>query len=299
MHLSVVVPTLNARDDLAGCLDAIADRVPDAEVVVVNGPSADGTTGMVQQHAAVDRLVEIADRSINVARNAGIEHSSGDAVAFVNHRARIAEDWRGAIDACLDDGGAVTGPTHTELVGGVETETREERTILGRAVTYLNPGNVAVNRPVLEAADGFDEYLEIGGARDLAHRLAALEYDVVWSDAMTVTQSQAADGGIRERDWGWKYRSLAYRLAKNYGLRPTVARRIVAHAGRDAIDEFRRVTDGQLSASDWLGSGRNVLVGGLSGLSAGWTARRRTAGPRRNSRGLSARSDRAVQVHHL
>lgn len=299
MQLSVVVPTLNARDDLAGCLDAIASHLPAAEVVVVNGPSADGTTGMVQQHAAVDRLVEIADRSINVARNAGIEYSSGDAVAFVDHHARIADGWRGAVETALADAAAVTGPTQTQLVGGVETETRETRKIQGRAVTYLNPGNVAFTRPVLEATDGFDEYLMVGGARDIAHRLAGLNYDVSWTDAMAVTRDEAADGGVRERDWGWKYRSLAYRLAKNYGFRPTVIRRVAGHAGRDGLEEFRRVTEGQAPASDWLGDGRDVLVGALGGLYRGWAARRSDREPRRNPRGLSARGDRAVQVHDL
>ena len=44
MYLSVVVPTLNGREELARCLDGLAERVPDAEKIVVNGPSADGTT---------------------------------------------------------------------------------------------------------------------------------------------------------------------------------------------------------------------------------------------------------------
>ncbi|NIS29964.1 MAG: glycosyltransferase, partial [Actinobacteria bacterium] len=44
MDLSVVVPTLNAEEALADCLDALADAAPDAERIVVDGPSADGTS---------------------------------------------------------------------------------------------------------------------------------------------------------------------------------------------------------------------------------------------------------------
>ena len=44
MTLSVVVPTLDNREQLARTLDGLADHVPEAEVVVVNGPSTDGTT---------------------------------------------------------------------------------------------------------------------------------------------------------------------------------------------------------------------------------------------------------------
>ncbi|PSP40440.1 glycosyl transferase family 2, partial [Halobacteriales archaeon QH_10_70_21] len=45
MYLSVVVPTLNDRDRLESCLDALSADAPD-EGIVVNGPSTDGTSGM-------------------------------------------------------------------------------------------------------------------------------------------------------------------------------------------------------------------------------------------------------------
>ncbi|MFC6724652.1 glycosyltransferase family 2 protein, partial [Halobium palmae] len=93
MELSVVVPTLNGRDRLAASLDSLAARAPDAEVVVVNGPSADGTTGMVRERDDVDLLVELSDRTINVARNAGIEAASGDAVAFLGDDLGVEDGW--------------------------------------------------------------------------------------------------------------------------------------------------------------------------------------------------------------
>ena len=84
MQLSVVVPTLDSREQLARTLDALGEHVPAAEVVVVNGPSTDGTTGMVRDRADVDVLVEVADRTVAPARNAGIDHASGDVVALVD-----------------------------------------------------------------------------------------------------------------------------------------------------------------------------------------------------------------------
>ena len=296
MELSVVVPTLNARDDLAGCLDALGTHVPDAEVVVVNGPSADGTTGMVQERGDVDRLVDIPDRTINAARNAGIEHARGDAVAFVNHRAAVGEDWLQAVEDGLDRAAAVTGPTHTQLRAGVETETEETRTIAGREVTYFNPGNVVLRRDVLTDLDGFDEYLDVGGARDMAHRLAGLDRTVAWNPDMAVVRDEAVDGGVPETEWDWKYRSLAYRLVKNYGLRPTVFGRIASHAGRDALDELRRVVRGEAAPSTWLGTGREVVTNAAGGVKDGQAARRADASARRNPRGVSTQDDRAVRV---
>ncbi len=296
MSLSVVVPTLNARDELADCLDALAEHAPDAEVTVVNGPSADGTTGMIQERADVDVLVEVADRSVNCARNAGLDHATGETVAFVSHTLSVGDTWREAVTDGLADSHAVTGPTRTRLRAGVETEQKESRTIAGRTVTYFNPGNVAFRRGALAELDGFDEYLEVGGARDAAHRLAQGDFAVRWDDRMHVREELGADGG-RKTDWGPKYRSLAYRLVKNYGPRPTVFRRLLWHAGRDTGEELRRVARGDSKPSTWLGASREVSVNLAVGLKDGLAARRGDAGPRRNPRGRSARDDRAVTVH--
>ncbi|EMA54135.1 glycosyltransferase family 2 protein [Halococcus thailandensis] len=325
MQLSVVVPTLNGRTQLVACLDALAAVAPESEVVVVNGPSADGTTGMVSERDDVDVLVEVADRNLNVARNAGIEHTTGEHVAFVGYDKTIESGWKDALMAGFDTGSHGDGRAHTIAEGypprmrrdvGVVTgparsadgpTTPESRTITGREVTYFDGSNVAFTRTALEEVDGFDEYLQTGGARDLAHRLAAAEYDVRWAAGMAVGDALGtettpsapraiSDGGRTERDWYWKYRALAYRLVKNYGLRPTTARRLLSHAGRDALTGLEGVVRGEASPTNWVGNGRDVLVGSLRGNGSGLAARWRSR-DRRNPNGLSARSERAVAVH--
>ncbi len=297
MDISVVVPTLNARDQLAGCLDALAEHVPGAEVIIVNGPSTDGTTGMVQDRDDVAVLVEVADRTINAARNAGIDHTSRDAVALVNQSLSVTETWKAAVQSGLDDNDVVTGPTHTQLTAGIETEKEESRTISSRNVTYLNGGNAAFRKELLDELDGFDEYLDIGGMRDLSHRLAALDFSVQWDDEMCARRDLEADGGETPTDWGWKYRSLAYRLVKNYGLRPTVIRRLLGHAGSDAITELRAVISGDGRPSRWLGTGRDVTTNILRGTKDGLVARRLDKSVRRNPKGRSYRTDRPVTVY--
>ena len=297
MDISVVVPTLNARDELAGCLNALTEHVPDAEVVVVNGPSADGTTGMVQDRSDVDVLVEVADRNLNAARNAGINYAVGDAVALVSQRLAVTETWAGAVRTGLDEAAVVTGPTHTQLAAGIETEHKEERAIAGQTVTYLNGGNAAFRRDPLDELDGFDEYLDTGGSRDLAHRLAALEFSVRWDQEACARRDVGTDGGEAETDWGSKYRSLAYRLVKNYGLRPTVVRRLLGHAGSDALAELRTVVGGDGRPSQWLGTGRQVTGNALAGIKDGLVARRLDRTARRNPRGRSSRANRPVTVY--
>jgi glycosyltransferase involved in cell wall biosynthesis len=294
MQLSVVVPTLNGRDQLATSLDSLAEHAPDAEVIVVNGPSADGTTGMVRDRDDVDVLIEISDRTLNVARNAGIETATGDVVAFLGHDLAIEETWRESVESGLAETDAVTGPTHRTLRAGMTTEEAEHRDIAGRHVTYFNGSNVAVRRDALDDIDGFDEYLETGGARDVAHRLAGADYTVGWNAGMSVRCEYEADGGVTQRDWGWKYRALTYRLVKNYGLRPTVALRTLSHAASDAVATARDVGRGDAVPSSWFGNGRDVVVGIATGGSDGLVARARDRSSARNPNGVSKRGDRAV-----
>ncbi|WP_435072921.1 glycosyltransferase family 2 protein [Halorubrum sp. HHNYT27] len=332
MELSVVVPTLNGRDRLAACLDALAAHAPDAEVIVANGPSADGTTGMVRDRDDVDVLVEISDRTVNVARNAGIEVATGDAIALVDYDNRIGEGWLDAVRDGLADADAVTGPVTpiapsvgggvdersapgtTASTGGADdsspeaadadeagetSETEpERRTIAGREVTYFEGGNVAFRRETLRDLDGFDEYLRTGGARDAAHRLARMDRRVAWRDDLAVTKElpspTAADGGRSAREWGWKYRALAYRLLKNYGVRPTVLARMGSHAATDALAAAGDVVRGESTPSRWAATGRDVLLGLTGGTSDGLVARSRDRSPARNPNGIEERADRAV-----
>ncbi|SFR40633.1 Glycosyltransferase involved in cell wall bisynthesis [Halogeometricum rufum] len=297
MDLSVVVPTLNGRDRLAANLDALAEAAPDAEVVVVNGPSADGTTGMVRDRDDVGVLVELSDRTLNVSRNAGIQAASGDAIAFVRYDVAVEDRWLDGVTDGLEEAAVVTGPSHQTLRAGMTTETLERRTICGRDVTYFNGGNVAFHRDALDELDGFDEYLKTGGARDAAHRLAGAGYDVTWRPEMSVRTEYEADGGVTERDWGWKYRALGYRLAKNYGFRPTVVRRTLRHARTDAVSAARDVVRGDTTPTGWLGTGRDVLAGMATGISDGLVARARDQSPTRNPHGRSKRADRAVATY--
>ncbi|WP_276300375.1 glycosyltransferase [Halorussus lipolyticus] len=295
MELSVVVPTLNGRERLAGCLDALASHAPEAEVVVVNGPSADGTTGMVRNRDDVDMLVEVSDRKLNVARNAGLSVASGDAIALVGQDKKIEDSWPEGVRSALADSdiGAVTGPVHRSVRAGVTTEDEESRTIDGREVTYFDGGNVAFTRETIEAMDGFDEYLVTGGARDCAHRLAANGYEVEWSSDVSVSHDEGEDD--EERDWGWKYRALAYRLVKNYGPRPGVFGRTARDAVSDAIGSGIDVIQGDGTPSAWMASGRCVAVNTVRGAKDGFWARVKDRSETRNPWGISARADRAVE----
>ena len=297
MELSVVVPTLNGREQLAASLDSLAEHAPDAEVVVVNGPSADGTTGMVRERDDVDVLVELSDRTLNVARNAGIEAASGDVLAFLSHDHSVESTWRAALERGLDGADAVTGPTHQTVPAGMTTEEPEVTNLYGREVRYFDGGNVAFRADALDALDGFDEYLETGGSRDVAHRLAGMERSVAWDREMCVRREFEADGGVREQDWNWKYRSLAYRLVKNYGFRPGVARRTLSHAVSETASNAVSAVRGDTEPTAWVRATRDVVVGATLGCKDGLVSRARDRTGARNPHGRSKSPDRAVTAY--
>jgi glycosyltransferase involved in cell wall biosynthesis len=249
---------------------------------------------MVRDRDDVDVLVELSARTLNVARNAGIQAASGDAVAFLGYDFAIEPTWADALVDQLVESPVVTGPTSRRVYGGRTADEPERRRICKRDVSYFDGGNVAFRAAILDALDGFDEYLETGGARDAAHRLAGLGYGVAWEPSMQVSLEHETDGGVDSRDWQWKYRALAYRLVKNYGLRPEVARRTLSHAGSDALSTARDVVSGETVPTSWFGNSKDVLIGMSAGARHGLVARARDRTPRRNPNGISKRTDRVV-----
>ncbi|WP_222920093.1 glycosyltransferase family 2 protein [Natrinema sp. SYSU A 869] len=296
MELSVVVSTLNDRERLLSCLDALAERTPSStEVIVVNGPSSDGTTGVVRERDDVDVLVEISERNLGVSRNAGFELATGDVVAFLDGEYAIDHSWYSAIDESMaDETAVVTGP----VTGGpVGPDLRSPRRVAGQTVSLFHGDNVAFERSVLETLDGFDEYLEEASERDCAHRVAGLGHDVSWSATMAARCEVGTDGGRADPDWGATYRSLSYRLAKNYGLRPTVLARTAGSALRDGISGVRRLASGKATPTGWVSDGTDVITNITRGLWDGVRARYTDRSSQRNPHGLSERHDRAVRIY--
>ena len=301
MDLSVVVPTLNGRDALAASLDALAAHAPDAEVIVANGPSADGTSGLARDHTATDVLLELSERNLNASRNAGIGVASGDAVAFVGQDSRIRDGWIDAVEAALGTGAdAVTGPVHRRVEGGVTTESIEQTTVCSREVTYFDGGNVAFTRQAVDALDGFDEYLQTGAARDAAHRLAGMGRAVAWKPEAVVLREEEDDivhrlpEDAEQSAWGLKYRALGYRLAKNYGMSARVAFRVARLAVGDAVSMGMGVLRGDARLSEGAAAGGAIVPGTWFGAQDGMNARMADRSPRRNPNGVSSRMDRAM-----
>ncbi|WP_372522592.1 glycosyltransferase family 2 protein [Sulfuricaulis sp.] len=95
MKFSIVIPTYNEENDIAGTLDALLLLdCPDMEILVVDD-STDSTPDIVQRYANKGiRLVRPAKRAGRCeARNLGIMESTGDIVVILNADVRLRPDF--------------------------------------------------------------------------------------------------------------------------------------------------------------------------------------------------------------
>jgi glycosyltransferase involved in cell wall biosynthesis len=112
VKISVVIPVLDAHDELARCLDAIESQQVDGdvEVVVVDSGSTDGSVEFARQRGAV--VLEIPKRrfSFGRSRNLGAEAASGEVLVFTSADAFAADErWLATLVAPLAGDEAVAG----------------------------------------------------------------------------------------------------------------------------------------------------------------------------------------------
>jgi glycosyltransferase involved in cell wall biosynthesis len=93
MRASVIIPCRNAEKTVADAVrSALAQTETPAEVLVVDDASSDGSA-RVAREAGARVSVGARRRNAGGARNAGIEETSGDLLAFLDADAVAAPDW--------------------------------------------------------------------------------------------------------------------------------------------------------------------------------------------------------------
>jgi O-antigen biosynthesis protein len=92
-RVSVVVCAYNAIDTIDECLDALEGvTYPDFEVIVVDDGSTDGTGAAAARYPFV-RVITTPNAGLSAARNTGLEHATGDIVAYTDADVRVDPEW--------------------------------------------------------------------------------------------------------------------------------------------------------------------------------------------------------------
>ncbi len=175
--VSVVIPTLNRCDSLRRTLEGLREQTyAPFEVIVVNGPSTDGTEELLALYPV--RAGSCAAANAAAARNEGVRIAAGDLLLFVDDDAVPARDWVELLVAAYDDrrvmgaGGPVFNVALREVEWRLCTCTRDgvpdtasEPPVdryLGRGAdpfVYLAGCNMSFRRSALRRAGGFHETL--------------------------------------------------------------------------------------------------------------------------------------------
>ncbi len=141
--VSVVVNTYNRAASLRRTVDGLA-RLDHRrfEVVVVNGPSQDGTEAVLEEYAGRIKVGRCSDRNLSRSRNIGIRMAAGDLVAFIDDDAYPDPAWLDDLAAGFDShevaavGGPVWDHTGTHLQTKYITADR-----IGMASSVSHPPN--------------------------------------------------------------------------------------------------------------------------------------------------------------
>ncbi len=101
---SVVINTYNRAESLARTLSALEQVDHRAfEVVVVNGPSTDGTEHVLSDYARRVKIGRCDERNLSRSRNVGIKLSAGEVVAFIDDDACPDPGWLDVLASAYDD----------------------------------------------------------------------------------------------------------------------------------------------------------------------------------------------------
>ena len=167
----IVTPTYNEKDNLPRFIDAVRSAWPDADLMVVDDNSPDGTGAMADASAAKDDHVKVMHRPGKLGLGTAYTQAFKQGLAegydrFFEMDADLSHDVKYLPDfiAALDEGADVVIGSRNIPGGGVEGwglgrhfiskgGSLYSRTILGLGVKDLTSGYKAFTKRALEAID--------------------------------------------------------------------------------------------------------------------------------------------------
>ncbi len=201
---SVVVCAYNAADTLEECLRSLAVQTyPDYEVIVVNDGSRDATGEIARRYPF--RVIEVVNGGLSAARNLGLQHATGEFVAYTDADVRADPDWLLYLVQPMlwgefaGSGGPNVVPPDDPWIAQCVARSPGGPThvLLDDRVAEHVPGcNMAFRREALVAVGGFNPtYLRAGDDVDVCWRLQAKGYRIGFAPSALVWHRHRATVG--------------------------------------------------------------------------------------------------------
>jgi glycosyltransferase involved in cell wall biosynthesis len=204
---SVIIPVYNAEATIGECIRSLLsleypkDRL---ELIVVDNASTDRTRMILEGFGNQIRILSQVKRGAAAARNTGIRQASGACIAFTDADCKVEPGWlRHLLPPLGDPAVGITGGeilsarpcNRIELFG--EKLHDHQRAMKEFVTPYAITMNWASRRAVLEEVGLFDEGLLRGQDVDLAHRIRADGYRLVYCpDAKVFHRNESTFRGL-------------------------------------------------------------------------------------------------------
>lgn len=286
--ISVAVCTRNRPDSLRVCLASLVTLVPPADEIVVADQSEAAQAKQVRSFCKSPvRYLRVEPRGLGYSRQAVLESTSCEILAFTDDDCRVRADWLGAIRAAFlehPEASVVTGalrpdaetplppsvPEWVSLWGGPDVRVFREPM---EPIKIGSGMNMAFRVASLRAIGGFDTVLGIGGPLESAedadafHRVLLSKHPIVYQPRAVVSHNPPRDLTLHELNdcsyarglgaWAaWRWRQ-GDRLPSRYWL--TSFSRNLFYLFRRAPWESLRRKQHRLSVA------RNLIAGWFRG----------------------------------
>lgn len=154
--VSIIVPVLNEAEQIGGCLAALVDGFPTAEIVVVDGGSTDGTAARAGQCARVVTSPPGRGRQLN----AGARASHGELLWFLHVDTRVAPGALATVQAALHDPRVVGGGLRLRFDrrSPALDAVRMASNLRGRLGWIFGDQAMFIRRWAYQAVGGFPDY---------------------------------------------------------------------------------------------------------------------------------------------
>ncbi len=181
MKFSVIVPTCNRISSLERTLESLFRQTyQDAEIIVVNDGSTDGTDAILGRLASAKKIIYLRqeNRGPAAARNAGAAIAGGEYLAFTDDDCAVPKDWLERFSAAFISsgadciGGVVNNCIEHNIFSGLSQEMTNYFVVkmeeLNRYSSFLTSNNIAYRATAFRNTGGFDERFRRAGGEERA-----------------------------------------------------------------------------------------------------------------------------------
>lgn len=188
----IVIPTHDESAFIVGLLDSIEHYgPPDAQIIVVDNGSTDGTPEIAAVRGAT--VIRMESRVFpSVARNIGVENSdpTRQLIVFLDADVELTPQWKAEWSAQLQSLQAnpmqITGAAYDISKRPSWIERVWFAPMRDRARSYVPGGNIVTTRTLFSALNGFDARLETGEDVDFCTRARRLGAPIALNNGFKV-----------------------------------------------------------------------------------------------------------------